>query len=183
MRMIAAAFSMLVVGCGTAQPQPRSQPTASSHEALRVENGVLVRDAGSVATCASAPASNASARLRVVHDDEVSEFRLIGATYSLDGRPFAKRGREANIDSSIEASAVVLDDKAAAGCHVLEVQLDYFTLHPTPYGYDYALRVKSAHAVTIPAEGTTVRIVSDDSKGGVTTPVEERFEVRWETKP
>jgi hypothetical protein len=172
---------MWVVGCGAAQPDARSQPTVSSPRALRVENGVLVRDAGSAAICAPPPASTTSAPLRVVHDDEVTAFRLIGATYSLDGRPFAKRGRDANIDTSIAASAVVLDDKAGVGCHVLEVQLDYFTRYPTPWGYDYVLRVKSAQALTIPPEGTTVRIVSDDSKGGVTTPVEERFEVRWDT--
>ena len=183
MRVIAAAISIVVVGCGAAQPDARSQPMATSSGAPLVENGVLVREVGSAATCEPAPASTASAALRVVHDDEVSAFRLIGATYSVDGRPFAKRGRDANIESSIEARAVVLDDETPAGCHLLEVQLDYFTRYPTPWGYDYVLRVKSAHAVTIPPEGTTVRIVSDDSKGGVTTPVEERFEVRWETDP
>jgi len=181
MRAIPAPISMIVVGCVTAQPDPRSQRIASSRAATFVESGVLVRDAGSAATCAPAPPSTTSARLRIVHDDEVSALRLMGATYSLDGRPVAKRGRDASEAIPDSGSAVVLDGPVLKGCHLLEAELDYFTRTPTPWGYDYVLRVKSAHAVTIPPDGAAVRIVSNDSKGGVTTPVEERFEVRWET--
>src|SRR5262249_36380343 len=96
-----------------------------------------------------------------------------------DGRTVTTLGPAGELPD--HSTAIVLDTDVPAGCHVLEARLDYFTRFPTPWGYDYIFRVRSVHAVNVPKDGNTLRIVSDDARGSITTPLEDRFEVRWET--
>src|SRR5690242_6439253 len=103
MRPAAAAILLAITACSAAPSAPSAPPAppppspflSSSATAMHVDHGALIRDADAAATATCPPplaAPAASARLRVVHDDQVSALRLVRAAYDLDGRAAAARG-------------------------------------------------------------------------------------------
>ena len=123
------------------------------------------------------------AHLRVEHRDRVSSFRLIGAEYAIDGAVVARRGGANQPPLPDGSSAVIYDADVPATPHRLTVSLAYFTGNPTPYGYDHVFRVDSAYEVVVAGGGSAVVLESVDDVGGVTTPLEERFAVKWSATP
>ncbi len=118
--------------------------------------------------------------LLVEHEDKVTSLRLIHATYLLDGQTILERGMQSSPPIGDLSRVTVHDADVAAGCHVMVVVLEYFTRYPTPYGYDYVLRVRSSRALSL---GGPVKLTSIDGRGGVTTPIENRFAVLWDEAP
>lgn len=127
--------------------------------------------------CPSEPSTLPARHLVVEHEDKVTSLELIHATYLLDGQTILERGKPGTPAIGDLSNATVYDADVPAGCHVMVVLLDYFTRHPTPWGYDYVLKVRSSHALTL---GGKVKLTSIDSRGGITTPIEKRFAVTWD---
>lgn len=133
------------------------------------------------ATC-TAPTTSTRFHLKVSHADRGKFFRVIHARYELDGVVLAELGGTNGSSVPDPLSVVVFDGDLASGCHRMVVTFDYFTRNPTPWGYDRAVRMTSTHEIALTSD-LSVRAISVDDRGSVTTPLENRFAMTWDESP
>jgi hypothetical protein len=130
-------------------------------------------------------ADGVAGRLIVTFEDGLSgSFLLVEAELALDDRPLWTCNDPGR---SLDAREPMLvhDGPVAGGPHRLTVSLAYRGQGHGVFSYleGYTFRVDSAHEVALPASGTlAVRVVAYE-RGDVTTPIEERPQVRFEEQP
>lgn len=123
----------------------------------------------------------AGAQAVIVHENRMSSsYRLIKATYSLDGaRIFSNADEEGSLGDRRELS--IYDGSIVPGEHTLTVNLEY---RGNGYGIfrylkGYRFKVRSNHSFTAPeGKAVTIRVIGYE-KGGPTAPLEERPAIRY----
>jgi len=121
------------------------------------------------------------AQLIIEHQNDMgSTFRLVRATYSLDGATVGTRTDESG-SLAEQRTFPVFDGRITSGEHSLTVSLEYqgngFGIFSYIRGYTF--RARSVQAFSIP-EGRALRlIVVGYERGGATTAVEERPAIRY----
>lgn len=121
------------------------------------------------------------AQLVVDHRNEMgSTFRLVRATYSLDGVAVATRVDD-NGSLADQQSFAVYNGRVTSGEHTLTVNLEYQGNGYGIFSYlrGYAFRARSVQNFQVP-EGRALRLqVVGYERGGSTTAVEERPAIRY----
>ncbi|MBL8601099.1 MAG: hypothetical protein JNK72_04165 [Myxococcales bacterium] len=121
------------------------------------------------------------AQLIVEHHNEMSStFRLVRATYSLDGATVATRVDE-NGSLADQQNFAVYNGRVASGEHTLTVNLEYQGNGYGIFSYlrGYTFRARSVQNVQVP-EGRALRLtVQGYERGGATTAIEERPAIRY----
>lgn len=121
------------------------------------------------------------AQLLIEHQNDMgSTFRLVRATYSLDGATIGTRVDE-NGSLAEQRTFPVFDGRIASGEHSLTVSLEYqgngFGIFSYIRGYTF--RARSVQAFSVP-EGRGLRLtVVGYERGGATVAVEERPAIRY----
>lgn len=186
-RVSVCGFGLALVACASggvpqhskaeARPAPAADPEAMATKSV---DGVVMRvsDIDATARCPDAPSPQERARLVVVYEDLVSDVRLVGGAFDLDGESAASLQSVPRSPSS----TVVVAQEVAVGCHVLETRVDYLPLVFTPYVHSRRFRMRGVTTVDVPAAGLIVRVSSTEC-GSVTTPLEKRMQVIVETSP
>ncbi|MBI5514766.1 MAG: hypothetical protein HY909_13405 [Deltaproteobacteria bacterium] len=114
-------------------------------------------------------------------NDMTSTFRLVRATYALDGVTVATRSDD-NGSLAEQASFTVYNGRAASGEHQLTVTLEYQGNGYGIFSYirGYTFRARSVQTFTLP-EGQGLRLtVVGYERGGATTAVEDRPAIRYQ---
>lgn len=121
------------------------------------------------------------AQLVVDHRNEMgSTFRLVRATYSLDGVAVASRVDD-NGSLADQQSFAVYNGRVTSGEHTLTVNLEYQGNGYGIFSYlrGYTFRARSVQSFQVP-EGRALRLqVVGYERGGATTAVEERPAIRY----
>nr|MBK7065645.1 hypothetical protein [Deltaproteobacteria bacterium] len=121
------------------------------------------------------------AQLIIEHQNDMgSTFRLVRATYSLDGATIGTRTDESG-SLAEQRTFPVFDGRITSGEHSLTVSLEYqgngFGIFSYIRGYTF--RARSVQAFSVP-EGRALRLtVVGYERGGATTAVEERPAIRY----
>ena len=121
------------------------------------------------------------AQLNIEHQNDMgSTFRLVRATYSLDGATIGTRTDEGG-SLAEQRTFPVFDGRITSGEHSLTVSLEYqgngFGIFSYIRGYTF--RARSVQAFSVP-EGRALRLtVVGYERGGATTAVEERPAIRY----
>lgn len=125
--------------------------------------------------------SGGGALLVVEHQNDMgSTFRLMRATYSLDGATIATRTDESGSLADQQRFSVY-NGRVTSGEHSLTVNLEYQGNGYGIFSYirGYTFRARSVRTFTVP-EGQALRItVVGYERGGATTAVEERPAIRY----
>lgn len=148
-----------------------SNDIAQSHARLQQITGMVLEQSGG------------GAQLIVEHQSQMgSTFRLVRATYSLDGAPVATRTDENGSLADLQ-SFPVYNGRVSSGEHSLTVSLEYqgngFGIFSYIRGYTF--RSRSVQNFTVP-EGRALRlVVVGYERGGATTAIEDRPAIRYES--
>jgi hypothetical protein len=123
----------------------------------------------------------AGSKTVVVHRNEMgSSFRLVRAVYALDGAPiFSRQDDSGELDREREIE--LFSGSIVPGEHTLSVSLEYRGHGYGIFSYlkGYRFKVRSSHTFTA-TEGKLLRVrVTAYEKGGPTTPLEERPDIRY----
>jgi hypothetical protein len=124
----------------------------------------------------------AGSKAVIVHRNEMgNSFRLVRAVFALDGAPiFSRTGEDGEaIEDSEEIE--LFNGSIVPGEHTLSVSLEYRGHGYGIFSYlkGYTFKVRSSHAFTA-AEGKLIQLrVVAYEKGGPTTPLEDRPDVRY----
>ncbi|NOZ85819.1 MAG: dihydrolipoamide acetyltransferase [Deltaproteobacteria bacterium] len=124
------------------------------------------------------------AKARIVHSNEMGgSFKLISASYYLDGAPIYKKvDTEGKLDK--EKSLQVFAGNVVPGPHLISVQLQY-----VGYGYGifsylngYKFKIKSSYSFNA-EEGkiTNIKVVGYE-KGGLAVDIKDRPSVRYDVQ-
>lgn len=117
----------------------------------------------------------------ILHENRMSQsYKLVRVVYALDGAPiFTKADEEGTLGEQQEFE--VYNGSIVPGDHTLTVNLEYRGHGYGVFAYlkGYRFKVRSTYTFTVP-EGriSTVHVVGYE-KGGPTTPLEERPDVRY----
>lgn len=148
-----------------------SNDIGQSHARLQQITGMVLEQSGG------------GAQLIVEHQNQMgSTFRLVRATYSLDGAPVATRTDENGSLADLQ-SFPVYNGRVSSGEHSLTVSLEYqgngFGIFSYIRGYTF--RSRSVQNFTVP-EGRALRlVVVGYERGGATTAIEDRPAIRYES--
>ncbi len=125
------------------------------------------------------------ARLLIDHENDMgSTFRLVRATYSLDGATIATRTDD-NGSLSDQPSFSVYNGAVTSGDHNLTVSLEYQGNGYGIFSYirGYTFRARSVQSFSVP-EGRALRlVVVGYERGGATSAIEDRPAIRYTQTP
>lgn len=125
--------------------------------------------------------SGGGAQLIIDHQNEMgSTFRLVRATYTLDGATIATRVDD-NGSLADLTSYAVYNGRVASGEHSLTVSLEYQGNGYGIFSYirGYTFRSRSVQTFTVP-EGRALRlVVLGYEQGGATSALEDRPKIRY----
>jgi hypothetical protein len=118
-------------------------------------------------------------RWRVSHQNEMGgTYRLVSASYLLDGAPIFSRTDDGNGNLADQREFVVQSGQLPSGDHSLGVNLEYLGAG-LPYMRGYRFRVRSTQSFTVP-EGKAIQIrVVGYERGGPLEPPESRPAIRY----
>jgi hypothetical protein len=123
----------------------------------------------------------AGSKALIVHRDEMgASFRLVRAVYTLDGAPLASRSDDSTHLGGL-GEIELFDGVVVPGEHTLSVHLEYVGQGHVlfPYMEGYRFKVWTSHTFTA-AEGKVLKLrVTAYERGGPTTPMGERPDVRF----
>ncbi len=181
-----------------AQP-PTAQPAAPASVAAGRGTLVTIREVDRLNTALSSDITAAHTRLQQItalvlersgaggaqlvvdHRNEMgSTFRLVRATYSLDGVAVASRVDD-NGSLADQPTFAVYNGRVTSGEHTLTVNLEYQGNGYGIFSYlrGYTFRARSVQSFQVP-EGRALRlVVIGYERGGSTTAVEERPSIRY----
>lgn len=148
-----------------------SNDITQSHARLQQITGMVLEQSGG------------GAQLIVEHHNQMgSTFRLVRATYALDGATIATRTDENGSLADLE-NFPVFNGRVASGEHSVTVSLEYqgngFGIFSYIRGYTF--RSRSVQNFTVP-EGRALRlVVVGYERGGATTAIEDRPAIRYES--
>jgi hypothetical protein len=124
----------------------------------------------------------AGSKAVIVHRNEMgSSFKLVRAVFALDGAPVFSRADEDGEGLNDSDEIELFNGSIVPGEHTLSVNLEYRGHGYGIFSYlkGYHFMVRSSHAFTA-AEGKMIQLrVVAYEKGGPTTPLEERPDVRY----
>ncbi|MEZ4392149.1 MAG: hypothetical protein R3A48_13725 [Polyangiales bacterium] len=127
--------------------------------------------------------SGGGAQLIIEHQNQMgSTFRLVRATYSLDGATIGTRVDEGG-SLADQQSFTVYNGRVASGEHSVTVSLEYQGNGYGIFSYirGYTFRSRSVQNFTVP-EGRALRLnVVGYERGGATTAIEDRPAIRYES--
>lgn len=127
--------------------------------------------------------SGGGAQLIIEHQNQMgSTFRLVRATYSLDGATIGTRVDEGG-SLADQQSFSVFNGRVASGEHSVTVSLEYQGNGYGIFSYirGYTFRSRSVQNFTVP-EGRALRLnVVGYERGGATTAIEDRPAIRYES--
>lgn len=148
-----------------------SNDIAQSYARLQSLNGMVLEQSGG------------GAQLIVEHQNQMgSTFRLVRATYSLDGATIATRIDE-NGSLADQQGFTVFNGRVSSGEHSVTVSLEYQGNGYGIFSYirGYTFRSRSVQNFTVP-EGRALRMtVVGYERGGATTAIEDRPAIRYES--
>ncbi len=146
-----------------------SNDITASHSRLREITAMVLEQSGG------------GAQLIVDHQNEMgSTFRLVRASYSLDGAVVATRTDDNGSLADLTGFAVY-NGRVAQGEHTLTVSLEYQGAGYGIFSYirGFTFRARSVQNFTVP-EGRALRLtVVGYERGGATTAIEERPAIRY----
>lgn len=146
-----------------------SNDISASHSRLREITSMVLEQSGG------------GAQLIVDHQNEMgSTFRLVRASYSLDGAAIATRTDD-NGSLADQTSFAVYNGRVAQGEHTLTVSLEYQGNGYGIFSYirGFTFRARSVQNFTVP-EGRALRLtVVGYERGGATAAIEERPAIRY----
>ncbi|MCS6799619.1 MAG: dihydrolipoamide acetyltransferase [Myxococcota bacterium] len=123
----------------------------------------------------------AGAQAVIVHENRMSStYRLVKATYALDGAPIFNRADEGG-DLGQREQFEVYNGNILPGEHTLTVNLEYrgHGFGVFEYLKGHRFKVRSSYSFTAPeGRSVTIRVVGYE-KGGPTAPLEERPAIRY----
>ena len=148
-----------------------SNDIAQSHARLQAITGMVLEQSGG------------GAQLIIEHQNQMgATFRLVRATYSLDGSPVATRVDE-NGSLAEQQGFPVFNGRVSSGEHSVTVSLEYQGNGYGIFSYirGYTFRSRSVQNFTVP-EGRALRmVVVGYERGGATTAIEDRPAIRYES--
>lgn len=125
--------------------------------------------------------SGGGAQLIIDHQNEMgSTFRLVRASYTLDGAPIATRTDDNGSLADLTGFSVY-NGRVASGEHTLTVSLEYQGNGYGIFSYirGYTFRARSVQSFTVP-EGRALRVVVvGHERGGAAVAIEERPAIRY----
>lgn len=146
-----------------------SNDISASHSRLREITSMVLEQSGG------------GAQLIVDHQNEMgSTFRLVRASYSLDGAAIATRTDD-NGSLADQTGFAVYNGRVAQGEHTLTVSLEYQGNGYGIFSYirGFTFRARSVQNFTVP-EGRALRLtVVGYERGGATAAIEERPAIRY----
>lgn len=147
-----------------------SSDIAQSHTRLQQITGMVLQQNGG------------GAQLIIEHQNQMgSTFRLVRATYSLDGATIGTRVDE-NGSLADQQSFSVYNGRVSSGEHSVTVSLEYQGNGYGIFSYirGYTFRSRSVQNFTVP-EGRALRLnVVGYERGGAATAIEDRPAIRYE---
>ena len=148
-----------------------SNDIAQSHARLQAITGMVLEQSGG------------GAQLIIEHQNQMgATFRLVRATYSLDGAPIATRVDE-NGSLAEQQGFSVFNGRVSSGEHSVTVSLEYQGNGYGIFSYirGYTFRSRSVQNFTVP-EGRALRLtVVGYERGGATAAIEDRPAIRYES--
>lgn len=146
-----------------------SNDITASHGRLREITAMVLQQSGG------------GAQLIVDHQNEMgSTFRLVRASYALDGAAIATRTDD-NGSLAEQSSFAVYNGRVASGEHTLTVSLEYQGNGYGIFSYirGYTFRSRSVQTFTVP-EGRALRlVVVGYERSGATVAIEDRPAIRY----
>lgn len=148
-----------------------SNDIAQSHARLQQITGMVLEQSGG------------GAQLIIEHNNQMgSTFRLVRATYSLDGATIATRTDDGG-SLADQQTFPVFNGRVASGEHSVTVSLEYqgngFGIFSYIRGYTF--RSRSVQNFSVP-EGRALRLtVVGYERGGASTAIEDRPAIRYES--
>ncbi len=193
------AYAQVVQGAATVPPSPPTAPVVAAIPVARPSSPVIVlRDIDREMTALSNDITASHSRLREItsmvleqsgggaqliidhQNDMGSTFRLVRASYSLDGASIATRTDD-NGSLADLATYAVYNGRVAQGEHTLTVSLEYQGNGYGIFSYirGFTFRARSVQNFTVP-EGRALRLtVVGYERGGATAAIEERPAIRY----
>ena len=148
-----------------------SNDIAQSHARLQAITGMVLEQSGG------------GAQLIIEHQNQMgATFRLVRATYSLDGATIATRVDE-NGSLAEQQGFSVFNGRVSSGEHSVTVSLEYQGNGYGIFSYirGYTFRSRSVQNFTVP-EGRALRLmVVGYERGGATAAIEDRPAIRYES--
>jgi hypothetical protein len=146
-----------------------SNDITASHARLREITAMVLQQSGG------------GAQLIIDHQNEMgSTFRLVRASYALDGATIATRTDD-NGSLADQSGFSVYNGRVASGEHTLTVSLEYQGNGYGIFSYirGYTFRSRSVQTFTVP-EGRALRlVVVGYERGGATVAIEDRPAIRY----
>lgn len=146
-----------------------SNDITASHARLREITAMVLEQSGG------------GAQLIIDHQNEMgSTFRLVRASYTLDGAPIATRTDDNGSLADLTGFSVY-NGRVASGEHTLTVSLEYQGNGYGIFSYirGYTFRARSVQTFTVP-EGRALRlVVVGHERGGAAVAIEERPAIRY----
>lgn len=146
-----------------------SNDITASHGRLREITAMVLQQSGG------------GAQLIVDHQNEMgSTFRLVRASYALDGAAIATRTDD-NGSLAEQSNFAVYNGRVASGEHTLTVSLEYQGNGYGIFSYirGYTFRSRSVQTFTVP-EGRALRlVVVGHERSGATVAIEDRPAIRY----
>jgi hypothetical protein len=123
----------------------------------------------------------AGSKAAIIHRNEMgSSFKLVRAVFALDGAPIFSRTDESG-ELGDQETIELFNGAIVPGEHTISANLEYRGHGYGIFSYlkGYRFKVRSSHSFTA-TEGKTIQVrVVAYEKGGPTTPLEERPDVRY----
>lgn len=193
------AYAQVATGATAAPTAAQAAPASSSAASTRPSSPVIVlRDIDREMTALSNDITASHSRLREItsmvleqsgggaqliidhQNDMGSTFRLVRASYSLDGASIATRTDDNGSLADLTTFAVY-NGRVAQGEHTLTVSLEYQGNGYGIFSYirGFTFRARSVQNFTVP-EGRALRLtVVGYERGGATAAIEERPAIRY----
>ncbi len=146
-----------------------SNDITASHARLREITAMVLQQAGG------------GAQLIIDHQNEMgSTFRLMRASYALDGATIATRTDD-NGSLAEQTGFSVYNGRVASGEHTLTVSLEYQGNGYGIFSYirGYTFRARSVQTFTVPEARALRLVVVGYERGGATVAIEERPAIRY----
>jgi len=146
-----------------------SNDITASHARLREITAMVLQQAGG------------GAQLIIDHQNEMgSTFRLMRASYALDGATLATRTDD-NGSLAEQTGFSVYNGRVASGEHTLTVSLEYQGNGYGIFSYirGYTFRARSVQTFTVPEARALRLVVVGYERGGATVAIEERPAIRY----
>jgi hypothetical protein len=146
-----------------------SNDITASHSRLREITAMVLQQAGG------------GAQLIIDHQNEMgSTFRLMRASYALDGATIATRTDD-NGSLAEQTGFSVYNGRVASGEHTLTVSLEYQGNGYGIFSYirGYTFRARSVQTFTVPEARALRLVVVGYERGGATVAIEERPAIRY----